>query len=392
MLLSCSVARRSDKAAGRPVTAQRWPSLSGLRTTRTVWIRPSTTSTVSTLHTRISACRDDVPADGPCALHERGELLRVDVVGCQELQRPLGRESLGLPELRFCRPSHQAAGLAVDPDQPGLEVARSGAHPGDGGHEARDARGTDQRLPRRHRLAAAVGVEDRVLGEQLLQGLQVALLGGREEPCEQGFAGGLVGVEARAPGLDVLPRPRHELPRVHLGLLDDRGDLRVLVPERLAEQVGRPLDRGQPLHEHQHGERQRLRELGAGVWARHGVLEQRLRQPRPDIRLAADPRRPEDVDREPHRHRRHPGGRLVDRALLARQAQQRLLGDVLGLRDAAEHPVRDAEAVAPQRLELRRAHHACSPRSRSGGSAARRACRRRARSALRSGAARRVRR
>ena len=60
----------------------------------------------------------------------------------------------------------------------------------------------------------------------------------------------------------------------------------------------------------------------------------------------------QDVDREPRRHRRHPGGRLVDRAFLARQAQERLLGHVLGLRDAAEHPVRHAEAVPPQRLEL----------------------------------------
>src|SRR5215212_9435719 len=48
---SCPAARRSDSAAGRPVTAQRWASLSGLRTMRTVWIRPSTTSTVSTSKT-----------------------------------------------------------------------------------------------------------------------------------------------------------------------------------------------------------------------------------------------------------------------------------------------------------------------------------------------------
>jgi hypothetical protein len=66
----------------------------------------------------------------------------------------------------------------------------------------------------------------------------------------------------------------------------------------------------------------------------------------------------------PSRHGRHPGGRLVDRTLLARQAQQRLLRDVLGLRDAAEHPVRDAEAASPQHLDLlvsmrhgSRAHH-----------------------------------
>ena len=79
-----------------------------------------------------------------------------------------------------------------------LSSSPKAAHLRHGGHEARDERGADERLLRRHRLAAAVGVEDGVLGEQLLEGLQVALLGGREEPLEQGVAGGLVGVEARA--------------------------------------------------------------------------------------------------------------------------------------------------------------------------------------------------
>ena len=209
-----------------------------------------------------------------------------------------------------------------------------------------------------HRLAAVVGVEDRVLGEQLLEGLQVALLGGREEPLQQGVARGFVGVEPRPARLEVLARPRHELPRVRLGPLDDRGDVRVLVPEGVAQQVGRSLDGGEPLHEHQQGERERLRELGARVRPGHRVPEERLGQPRPDIRLAARPRRREDVDRQAGRHRGHPRGRLVDRVLLAREAQERLLRDVLGLRDAAEHPVCDAEAVPPQCLELGRAGHA----------------------------------
>ena len=335
--------------------------MSGLRTMRTVWIRPSTTSTVSTLQTRISACcsgaaRASAAAASRAPFTSAASSLRVGVTGLQERQRLLDREPLGLPERRLGRASHQAAGLAVDPHPPALELAGRGAHLSHGGHEARDERGAEERLLRRHRLAAAVGVQDGVLGEQLLQGLQVALLGGREEPFEQGVAGGLVGVEARAAGLEMLARPRHELPRVHLGPLDDVGDLRVLVPEHLAQQVGRPLDRGQPLQQHQQRQRQRIRELGARGRAGRRVLDQRLRQPRPDIRLATGPRRLEDVDREPRHHRRHPGGRLVDRAFLARQAQERLLGHVLGLRDAAEHPVGHAEAVPPQRLELAIAH------------------------------------
>src|SRR5215211_5772945 len=52
---SGSAVRWSDSAAGRPVTGQRWRSLSGFLTMRTVWIRPSTTSTVRTSQTRTSA-------------------------------------------------------------------------------------------------------------------------------------------------------------------------------------------------------------------------------------------------------------------------------------------------------------------------------------------------
>ena len=37
----------------------------------------------------------------------------------------------------------------------------------------------------------------------------------------------------------------------------------------------------------------------------------------------------------------------------AGQPQERLLGQVLGLGDAAEHPVGDGEPLAPQRLEVR---------------------------------------
>src|SRR4051812_10761480 len=71
-------------------------------------------------------------------LRERGELLRAGVAGLQERQPLFDRESLGLPKWRLGRASHQAAGLAVDPHEPGLELARSGAALRHGGHEARD--------------------------------------------------------------------------------------------------------------------------------------------------------------------------------------------------------------------------------------------------------------
>src|SRR3954451_6377581 len=297
--------------------------------------------------------RLDRPAAGVAAApHELGGLGGLHVAGAQARQRPLGRAPLGPPERPLGRSSQHAARLAVDPHPARLELARSGRPLRHGDHEARDERGADERLARRHRLAAAVAVEARVLGEQLLERLQVALLGGGEEPVEQGVAGGLVGVEARAAGLEALARARDELARVDLGPLDDLGDLRVLVAEHLAQQVGRALDRVQLLQEHEQGERQRVRELGARGRAGGRVLQQRLRQPRPHVCLAAGARRPQDVDREPRRHRRDPGGRLVDRAFLAGQPQKRLLRHVLGLGDAAEHPVGHAEAVPPQALEL----------------------------------------
>jgi hypothetical protein len=73
------------------------------------------------------------------ALHVRGELLGVDVAGLQEPQRLVGREPLGFPKLRLGRASHQAAGLAVDPYEPGLELAGRGAHPSHGIHWPRCA-------------------------------------------------------------------------------------------------------------------------------------------------------------------------------------------------------------------------------------------------------------
>ena len=55
---------------------------------------------------------------------------------------------------------------------------------------------------------------------------------------------------------------------------------------------------------------------------------------------------------KPRHHRRHPGGRLVDRGFLTRQARKRLLDHILGLRDTTQHPICHAEAVTPKRLQL----------------------------------------
>ena len=126
-------------------------------------------------------------------LHEPDELLRVEIIRAHQRERPLELHSLSFPERTLGRAAQQPAGFAVDPDASALEAAGRRARLGHGGKEARDRRGAEQRLLRRHRLAAAVGIQDSILGQQLLQGLQVSLLGGREEPFEQRVTGRLVG-------------------------------------------------------------------------------------------------------------------------------------------------------------------------------------------------------
>ena len=220
---------------------QRWPSLSGLRTIRTVWIRP-----VDDVHREHAPDphRGVLPGKGASRLnsrHARGELVRVDLAGFQERQRPRGLDAARPPLAGAARP-----GLArTRPGCPFTRTRRLSNSADDGRtcdtaamKRAMSAAPTGEKG--RPRLAAAVGVQDGVLGEQLLQGLQLALLSGREEPFEQGVARGLVGVEWRAAGLEnVPPRPRHDLPRVHLALLDDLGDL-ARTRSRTPRAAGRP--------------------------------------------------------------------------------------------------------------------------------------------------------
>src|SRR5919109_5425379 len=105
------------------------------------------------------------------------ELVRVphDADGLDAVLDDVYGQHLPGPNARY---SQDAAGLAVDLHQPGLELSEKAAHTSHANDEAGDQRGADERLGRRDPLAAAVGVQDGVLGEQLLQGLQVAILGG----------------------------------------------------------------------------------------------------------------------------------------------------------------------------------------------------------------------
>ena len=105
-------------------------------------------------------------------------------------------------------------------------------------------------------------------------------------------------------------------------------------------------------HQHRQGERVgHLRLLGRVIGAGG---KDRLGEPLADVPLAPDPSRAQLVDRQPCRDGGHKGPGRVDLVPIlehAMEAEQRLLDDVLGLRDAAQHPVGDRERDRPHLLE-----------------------------------------
>ena len=159
-----------------------------------------------------------------------------------------------------------------------------------------------------------------------------------------------VDVEARALGVDVAPRAGDELARVALALADHLGDLVVGVGEDLAQQERRALDGREPLEQHEEGERERVGQLGLGARVAGALVgEQRLGQPRPDVLLAPHARGAQVVDRQAGGDGREVGLRALDLVgLRAVVAQERLLDDVLGLADAADHAVGDREQQRAQ--------------------------------------------
>jgi hypothetical protein len=91
------------------------------------------------------------------------------------------------------------ARLPVHPHQTAVDqppAARLARH---ARHEARDPCRADDGTATREHLAAAVGIQDHVLGEPRLQALDVSFLGGGEEPLQQPVRYALVGVEPRLP-------------------------------------------------------------------------------------------------------------------------------------------------------------------------------------------------
>ena len=119
------------------------------------------------------------------------------------------------------------------------------------------------------------------------------------------------------------------------------------------QQEHRPLHRRKAFEQDQEGQRELLG--GLGVRRRVGGevvagAEQRLGQPRPDVGLPPHARGTQVVDGQPGGDRGQVGlGRVDLLRAGAVGAQERLLHDVLGLADAADHAVGDGEQ---QRSEL----------------------------------------
>ena len=82
-------------------------------------------------------------------------------------------------------------------------------------------------------------------------------------------------------------------------------------------------------------------------------LDERVGQPRPDVRLAADPGGAQVVEAEPPGDGGQPAPQVGEPLLGVRPgvAQPRVLHDVLVVGAAAEHPVRHAEQMLTVRAE-----------------------------------------
>jgi hypothetical protein len=240
--------------------------------------------------------------------------------------------------------------------------AAAGAQPRH--QRARDLGAAVDRMSEGGRLAAAVAVEHHIVGQQLLQPLEIALLRGREEPGRKRLPLLARGLEPGAPLLHVAAGPRGELAGVLLGRPDDLRDPVVGLVEHLAQQERRALLGRQALEHDEEGDRQRVRQLGmVGRVAAALVVDQRLGQPFAEVALALDPGRSQLVDAQPGDHGREiRAWRLDPLALLQRQVQtqQRLLHDVLRLAHAAQHPVGHPERPGPKLLQALRFRHGFS--------------------------------
>ena len=130
------------------------------------------------------------------------------------------------------------------------------------------------------RLAAAVAAEHDVVGQQLLERFEIALLGGREEAARQRLALLARRLEPGPPRVDVTARPRDELTGVLLARPDDLRDPVVGLVEHLTQEERGALLGRQALEQDEERERERVGHLRLHGRVAAGIRHQRLRRPR----------------------------------------------------------------------------------------------------------------
>ncbi|BFO19597.1 hypothetical protein SHKM778_59850 [Streptomyces sp. KM77-8] len=138
-----------------------------------------------------------------------------------------------------------------------------------------------------------------------------------------------------------------ELPYGRFAAVEQGRDVGVRVAERLAQHEHRAFQRGEGLQDDEDGEGDGVGEHGLFGGVRDGVAEVgdvRLRQPRADVRLAARLDLAQPVDGEAGGDAHQVAARFAYAGpVAARPAQPRVLHDVLGVGDPAQHAVGDPE-------------------------------------------------
>jgi len=200
----------------------------------------------------------------------------------------------------------------------------------------------DNRLQRRRRLAAAIGIDGDVRRQERSQLLHVAAAGRHEEGSGDLLAAFLGHGKAGAGRAEVGPRAAGKLAAGRRRTTDGPGDLLEADAEHVVEEKGGALKRRKTLKSHH----QRQRDIVDLLLHR---LDDRFRQPGPDIGLAPAPRGFQVVEAKARHDAAQKRFRLAYRISIGIEpAEERLLDDILRVRDRSEHPVRDAHQSWPQ--------------------------------------------
>ena len=213
------------------------------------------------------------------------------------------------------------------------------------------AEGADHRSHRGPDPAAAVGPDHDVLRQHGQEAREVTRGARRQEAVGELAAVFQVSVEALPPLFDVPAGPGAELAARGRAAAERTSDLLERIAEDVVEEIRRTLERAQLLEQHEERQRQAVGVLDRG----DVVVDHGLGQPGAGVRLAPRPGRVDLVEAEPRHDGDQVGPHRLDRLLAASQPPDaRLLHDVLRVRRAPEHAVRDAEEQRAPLLEGRR--------------------------------------